>query len=199
VSEAVASTAEGRRKPTQIETMVLRAFGRAREKPVILFAIEGLGMGWGLIDFRYRDLRVRLDAEKGCAVAFLALSDEFTPCWYLHDALKVATGIDQGYLGEQELCARLARNYEPVMRAVASKPGQAKLAAMQSPQFAEWAAESAKWRSPAEQARFATMIAETRQRERAYWRPKHRDWALIAILLTAVIGLSVYSKFFWQR
>ena len=45
-----------RRRPTNAERWVRRAFRKVREKPVVAFAIEGLGMGWGLIDFRYREL-----------------------------------------------------------------------------------------------------------------------------------------------
>jgi hypothetical protein len=182
-------------KPTHIESMALRPFRRALHKPTVVFAIEGLGMGWGLIDYRYRDLSIRLDAEKGYAIAFASLSEDFSPSWYFHDVLQVATGNDPGSLSTQELSERVIRDYDSILETLSSEQGRSGLAAIQSPHFAEWAAESAAWRDPAKQAAIKAQIEEARRVERKLWRPKYRDWAIIAALLAALFGLWAYSCF----
>ena len=201
MSGLAAAPGEKRRRPTNIELRVRRAFKKVGEKPVVSFTIEGLGMGWGRIDFRYRDLSVRMDAEKGYAIGFVALTDGFSPCWYLHDVLELVTGINQGYLSAQALCERLIGHYDAVVAAVTSDTGRDALARMQNPRFNEWATESATWRDPAEQARIAAQIERARGFDRQLWRswgPKLRDGALILLLLAGIVGVLIYSTFVRQ-
>jgi hypothetical protein len=185
------------KKPSHIETMALRPFRRERRKPVVLFAVEGLGMGWGLIDYRYRELCFRLDAEKGYAVGFVSHSVDFSQSWYLHDVAQVVTGDPPGYLSAQELSALILRRYDAIWAAISSESGRARIAAIQSPHFQAWATESAGWRDPAEQSAITVQIEDARRSQRIVWKPKYGDWALIALLGPAVLGLLAYY-YLWR-
>jgi len=181
-----------------IEREVLRAFRRASEQPVVLYAAEGLGNGWGLIDFRYRKLYVRLDAEKGCAIAFLALSGEFSPSWYAHDALEIARGGDPAYMSTARLCDQLLQHYDEVLATISTEGGQQRIAAIQSPSFKLWAEESAGWRSPVRQAELATMIADAKRRdaeEMRRWARRAPIWLLKAAIIAGDLALSIYVGF----
>jgi hypothetical protein len=158
-------------------------------------------MGWGVIDFRYRELYVRLDADRGYATAFLALTSEFSPSWHAHDVLRVVRGgPDPEYMSTERLCEELFHHYNDVVSTLSSERGRDRLAALQSPHFDKWAADSAKEREPARRVELVTLMDEQRRQD-AGWlvRVIFRDWWLArAALVGAAVVLWVYVNFLYH-
>jgi hypothetical protein len=181
--------ADGSKQQTWIEQKSLRPFKDEPEKPQVLFALEGLGMGWGLIDYRYRDLFVRLDAEKGCAVGDISLNAGFSPSWSFHDAAEIATGAPAGYLDTPDIGVLLRDHRDAIFETISSSEGQTSIAAIRESHYDEQAADRAALRLPDGLARLRVQIEEQRQLDRT----RYRDWTLIAVLVVAVISLLVWQ------
>jgi len=135
---------------------------------------------------------VRLDAEKGYAVGFVAWSGEFDPCWYLHDVLEVSTVKPPGSLSPEQMTRSLVTYYDDIVKTLSSDLGLAHIEAMQSPYFDEWAAESAALRDPANQASLAGRIKEAGKFNRQLWGPIYRRWALTTSLAALGVAAMVY-------
>jgi hypothetical protein len=189
--------AEKPTKVTDIERAIMRPFRRNRDKPVILFALEGFGPGWGIIDFKYRDLFIRADAEKGYAVAFIALSDSFSPTWYFHHVLTAVTGFRSTYMSARELSSNLLRHYEAILQTISTEAGRERVASLQDFDVDKSATESAKLRDSAEQASLAVGIKDAQRFERELWGPTYRAFAIRAGLVVCT-GFLIFVCLVWR-